>query len=103
MTLVDKSRLTNLDLDLRHSSHHGRDHHSSRDKYRHDKYRHTSYRHSSHRHGDHDNGSRFKFSLVYEDDNILEKETADKVQNEWGAIYKECSAQNSESVSKVFK
>lgn len=33
----------------------------------------------------------------------MEKEIAEKVTGEWKAIYKECSAQNAESVSNVFK
>lgn len=41
--------------------------------------------------------------FYFEEDNFLEKETAEKVQLEWKAIYKECSAQNSESVTSVFK
>ena len=41
--------------------------------------------------------------FYYEENNFLEPDTADKVQNEWHAIYKESSAQDPESVTRIFK
>ena len=41
--------------------------------------------------------------VQYEEDNFLEQEIAEKVKTEWGVIYRECSAQNAESVSRIFK
>jgi len=38
-----------------------------------------------------------------ESDEVLEKEISDKVTSDWKAIYRECSAKDSEAVTDVFK
>ena len=38
-----------------------------------------------------------------ESEDVLEKDISDKVTTEWKAIYRECSAQDSEAVTDVFK
>lgn len=41
--------------------------------------------------------------FYFEENNFLEPENADKVTGEWHAIYRECSAQDSDSVTRIFK
>ena len=44
-----------------------------------------------------------KKHFYFEEDNFLERETAEKVTGDWKAIYKECSAKDPESVTSIFK
>ena len=38
-----------------------------------------------------------------ESEEVLEKDISDKVENEWKAVYMECSAKDPEAVTNIFK
>ena len=67
-------------------------------------FRHSRYSngHGNGHHGGSHNGRR-KIWIPFEEDNFLEKETAEKVTGEGKAMYRECSAQDPESVTSIFK